>query len=78
MIKNALFATAAAALAFAPVAAQAQSANAPAVERSAKPVSKKAGEMEGGSGILIAVLAAAAVIAGIVIASDGNDDPVSP
>jgi hypothetical protein len=79
MIKNALFATAAAALAIAPVAAQAQSANAPTVERSAKPVSKKAGQMEGGSGVLLGLLAAAAVIAGIVIAVDGgDDDPVSP
>lgn len=79
MIKKTLMATAAAALAFAPVAAQAQSANAPKVERSAKPVSKKAGQLEGQSGLIIAALAAAAVIAGvIIIADDDNDDPVSP
>ena len=78
MIKKTLMATAAAALAFAPVAAQAQSANAPKVERSAKTVSKKAGQLEGGNGLLIAALAAAAVIAGIVIIADDDDDPVSP
>lgn len=31
----------------------------------------------GGSGLLIAILAGAAVIAGIIIAADGDDDPVS-
>jgi hypothetical protein len=36
-------------------------------------------DLEGGSGIIIAILAAAAVIAGIVIAADGSDDtPTSP
>ena len=47
-----------------------------AADRSAAPVS---GESEMGGSLLLAVLAAAAVIAGIVIAVDsGNDDqPVS-
>lgn len=36
-------------------------------------------DLEGGSGILIAILAAAAVIAGIIIAADGSEDePTSP
>ena len=57
-------------------------ATAPAIaevslDRTSAPVE---GESEFGqsSGLLLAVLAAAAVIAGIVIASDGDDDPVSP
>jgi len=37
---------------------------------------KKANKAIGG-GIIIAILAAAAVIAGIVIAADGNDTPTS-
>jgi hypothetical protein len=47
-----------------------------AFQRTAAPVK---GENELGSGTLLAVLAAAAVIAGIIIAADGgSDDPVSP
>ena len=46
-------------------------------DRVAAPVSGES-ELEGGSGILLAVLAAAAVIAGIVLVADGgDDDPVS-
>lgn len=78
MFKKALMGTAAVALAFAPVAAQAQSTNAPKVERSSQSVSKKAGQLEGGNAILVAALAAAAVIAGIIIIADDGDDPVSP
>ena len=57
-------------------------ATAPAVaeisfDRASAPADKK-NELAGGSGLLIAIGAAAAVIAGIVIASDGDDDPVSP
>ncbi|WP_339693462.1 hypothetical protein [uncultured Parasphingorhabdus sp.] len=40
---------------------------------------EKANNVEGGSGIIIAILAAAAVIAGIIIAADGSEDaPTSP
>ena len=48
-----------------------------AFQRTAAPVE---GESElGGSGTLLALLAAAAVIGGIIIAADGSDDaPVSP
>ena len=36
-------------------------------------------QLAGGSGIIIAILAAAAVIAGIIIAADSDgDDPTSP
>ena len=56
-------------------------ATAPAIaevslDRAPAPANKKS-EL-GGSGLLIAILAGAAVIAGIVIAADGDDDPVSP
>ncbi len=63
-------ATAAVSLAATPAIAEA------AFDRSAAPVEGES-ELEGGSGIIIALLAAAAVIAGIVIAADGDDDPVS-
>lgn len=64
------------------VAAVLSLATAPAIaevslDRAPAPVEGES-ELAGGSGLLIAVLAAAAVIAGIVIASDGDDDPVSP
>ena len=42
-------------------------------------VSADEAKLEGGSGIIIAILAAAAVIAGIIIAADGNaNTPTSP
>ncbi len=60
-------------LTVAPVSAQAVDSVAPAVER----VSGSAENLEGENGIVIALLAAAAVIAGIIIiADDGN--PTSP
>ena len=57
-------------------------ATAPAIaevslDRAPAPVEGES-QLQGGSGLLIAVLAAAAVIAGIVIAADGDADPVSP
>ncbi|QJB68564.1 hypothetical protein [Parasphingorhabdus halotolerans] len=70
-------ATAAAALVIAPVAAQAADSVAPAVERVSASTTAKGEKLEGENGILIAVLAAAAVIAGIIIIADDND-PTSP
>lgn len=63
-------AAAAVSLAAAPAVAQSN------VSRDAAPV---AGESEvGGSGVILGVLAAAAIIAGIIIAADGgNDEPIS-
>ncbi|MEH6827565.1 hypothetical protein [Parasphingorhabdus sp.] len=60
----------------APVAAQSANSSAPAVERIG--VSSSSSEkLEGENGILIAILAAAAVIAGIIIIADDNE-PTSP
>ncbi|QIQ86848.1 hypothetical protein [Erythrobacter sp.] len=69
--RNIALATAAVSLAASPAIAEA------AFERSVAPVE---GESEvGGSGILLAVLAGAAIIGGIIIAADGSDDnAVSP
>lgn len=68
-----LAATAAISLAASPALAQ----TSVTAERVAAPVQGES-ELEGGSGIIIAILAAAAIIAGIVIAVDGSDDtPVS-
>ncbi|GAA4051800.1 hypothetical protein [Parerythrobacter jejuensis] len=68
--RNVLAATAALSLAAAPAVAEASFA------RTAAPVE---GESEaGGSGIVIGILAAAALIGGIIIAAGGSDnDPVS-
>lgn len=69
-------------------AAAASLVSAPVLAQASQPVSSVArtsatvegeNELEGGSGIIIAILAAAAVIAGIVIAADGSEDtPTSP
>lgn len=68
--RNLAAAAAAMTLAAAPVAAQA------APQRAAAPT-EEASEM-GGSAWLLGVLALAAFIAAIIIATDGEDDPVSP
>jgi hypothetical protein len=65
---------AAAAAALSLVAAPAVAQTAP--ERSAAPT-EDASEL-GGSSWLLAILAFAAIIAAVVIAVDGDDDPVSP
>ena len=68
-IRTIAAATAAASLAVAPAVA---------AERSAAPIEGES-EMAGASGILIGILAAAAIITGLVIAADGDDDfPTSP
>jgi hypothetical protein len=73
--RSLLAATAALSLVASPALAR-TSAN---VERISAPVAQEESDVEGGSGILIAILAAAAVIAGIIIASDGSEDaPTSP
>ena len=65
-------ATAAVSLAASPAIAEA------AYDRANAPVEGES-ELEGESGILIAILAAAAIIAGIIIAADGGEDaPTSP
>jgi len=70
-LRNVALATAALSLAASPAIAEA------AFERSNAPVE---GESElAGSGILIAVLGAAAVIGGIILIADNDDDePASP
>lgn len=62
---------AALAAAVAPVGASALSA-----QRASAPVDA-ASELEGENGILIGVVAAAAIIAGIIIISDDGDEPIS-
>ena len=56
----------------------AQSANAPVAQRIGAITNAKAEKLQGSNGILIGVLAAAAVIAGIIIIADGDDSPTSP
>ncbi|QYU68757.1 hypothetical protein J4558_00990 [Leptolyngbya sp. 15MV] len=71
--RNLIAATAAATLAVSPAVASA----APVAERATASID---GESEmGGSSVILAVLAAAAIIAGIIIAVDGSnsDDPIS-
>jgi hypothetical protein len=63
-------ATAALSLTVAPVAAQA------AAQRTAAPV-EESSDLRGGSW-LIAILAIAAIIAGIIIATKNHNNPVSP
>ena len=76
-IRNMLAATAALSMAATPVLANA----APVAERAVAPVggANEFGAEAGGEGILLAILAVAAIIAAIVIASgSGNDDnPIS-
>ncbi|OAN99610.1 hypothetical protein [Parasphingorhabdus sp.] len=78
--KIGMAAIAASSLVSAPVLAQAaqpvSSATQPA--RTGAAVESES-DLEGSSGIIVAILAAAAVIAGIIIAADGSDDtPTSP
>tara|TARA_R110001599_G_scaffold169808_1_gene359802 strand:- start:62 stop:355 length:294 start_codon:yes stop_codon:yes gene_type:complete len=73
---NLAAAVAAVSLVAAPVAAQAVSSFAPTIER-AGAKSAASEQLEGENGILIALLAAAAVIAGIIIIA-GDNDPTSP
>ncbi|MBX7540828.1 hypothetical protein [Qipengyuania sphaerica] len=72
------------AMAIAPVAAQAgtrasdatvsvQPVKMSSVSRASQAADQKS-EMAGGAGLIIAILAAAAVIVGIIIAVDGDDD----
>lgn len=76
--KVGMAAVAAASLVSAPVFAQAVQPVSTPVERTGAATSDES-DLEGGSGIIIAVLAAAAIIAGIIIAADGSDDtPTSP
>ncbi|WP_321323536.1 hypothetical protein [uncultured Parasphingorhabdus sp.] len=64
-------------LAASPVAAQSSNSVSSAIQRTdATPGSLE--KLEGENGILIALLAAAAVIAGIIIIADGDDEPTSP
>ena len=75
--KIGMAAAAAASLVSAPVLAQAVQPVS-SVARTSATVENKS-DIEGGSGIIIAILAAAAVIAGIIIAADGSEDtPTSP
>jgi hypothetical protein len=87
MIKSAFMAVAAAGLVLSSSAMAANSSPASALSlrstQAVQPVRASApteneSQLEGGSGILIALLAAAAVIAGIIIvSSDGNETDVS-
>ena len=76
---------AAASMAFAPIAAQANTRagdNAPVYStQTAQPGMARAAdgeEMRGGSSIILALLAAAAVIGGIIVAAGNDDDDQSP
>jgi hypothetical protein len=71
MLKKAVFALSAVALASAPALAQG------ALTPANAPLSGEEMGAEGSSGIIIGVLAAAAVIGGVIIASDGEDTAVS-
>ena len=75
--RNMLAATAALTMAATPVLANA----APVIERAAAPVAGESdfGAEQDGSAIILAILAVAAIIAGIVIAagSGNQDDPIS-
>lgn len=70
-IRSIALATAALTLAASPAIAEA------AFERSVAPVEGES-ELQGGSTFLFAALAAAAVIGGIIIVADGDDEPTSP
>jgi hypothetical protein len=75
--KSALAAAAALSIVAVPTVAQASAVALPvaAVERSGA----TEGESEiGGGSVIIAILAAVAVVVGIVIAADGSDSPSSP
>ncbi|RDC59314.1 hypothetical protein HME9302_00501 [Alteripontixanthobacter maritimus] len=67
-VRNVLAATAALSLVAAPAIAQADVAVAPAVE------TNELGNNEDGTGVILALVAAALVIAGIIIVADGDDD----
>lgn len=71
MFKKAVFALSAAALATAPALAQAS------IAPSVGPFSGDEMAAEGSTGIIIGVVAAAAVVGGIIMISD-NDEPNSP
>lgn len=72
--KISLAAIAAVSMVAAPIVAQA----APAVERAATELQGES-KLKGSTGIILALLAAAAIIAGIVVAADNEDDlPTSP
>jgi hypothetical protein len=82
--KAAMAALVAASIVAVPTVAQAASANQVAVSKTASvPVArqgaeaKKKSDLRGGS-IIIGLIAAAAIIAGIVIAADGSNNPTSP
>ncbi|WP_374409134.1 hypothetical protein [Pelagerythrobacter sp.] len=74
--RNLLAATAAISMAAAPAIAQSASS----AERAVAPISSESelGGDSDGSGVILAILAVAAIVAGIVIAVGGDDDePVS-
>jgi hypothetical protein len=76
--KEILATTAAVALAFSPAVAQAAQAKAKPVSSKVKraaQANKGENKLGGASGTLIGVIAAAAVILGIVLVSDGSDSP---
>lgn len=76
LLKKIMVSASATAMAFAPVAASAAPAAPVAVDRQ----SQAAGDSSelGGAGLIIAILAGIAVVAGVVVAaSDDDDEPVS-
>ncbi|WP_373491283.1 hypothetical protein [Parasphingorhabdus sp.] len=75
--KIGMAAAAAASLVSAPVLAQATQPVTSAARTSATVEGES--NVEGGTGIILAILAAAAIIGGIIIAADGSEDtPTSP
>lgn len=76
--KHTLAAISALALATAPAVAQAAETKAKPVSSSVKRVgtaAKQENKLGGGNGTIIAIVAAAAIILGIVLLSDGSDSP---
>lgn len=71
ILRNIALAAAALSLAATPAIAEA------AFDRSSAPLEGES-EAAGGAGLLIGLLGAAAVIAGIIVVADDNDEPTSP
>ena len=80
VIKKMMIAAGTASVALAPIAATAATPVPATVAARAAPASVDDSELRGrGSGVIIAILAAALIIVGIVIAADEDgDNPVSP
>ena len=78
-IKGMMIAASTASVALAPIAATAAAPVAPVSLARTAPASSQDSELRGrGTGVIVALLALALIVTGIVIAVDNNDNPVSP